>query len=155
MYVRNRSRYPTGEVQQLLAVAAEGIDTADVEVHIRNSKGCFSGTAFFARPRRLRLQPATRWLIVARIGVPDRFPILQHHYPGLKTAPRYDIMNWCEAVVLIVAHELRHVQQFRARAEWISVQRSLQPRTQVRPSGEARFSEVVCERWAVARLHRA
>jgi hypothetical protein len=152
VFVRNSSRYPTHEVQALVACAIEGTDAADVEVHVRNSKGRFSGTAHFARPRRLRLQPSTRWLIVARIGSPDKFPILKHRYPGLKTAPQYDILDWREAMVLIVAHELRHVQQFRARAEWIELQRTLPPSARSRPLGEARFSEVACEKWAVQQL---
>src|SRR5690242_14068927 len=115
MFVRNSSRYPTDEVEQLVAHGAWGIDTDDIEIHVRNSKGSFSGTAYFAKPRRLRLQSQTRWLVVARIGEPRRFPIHRHRYPGLKTAPRYDILDWREAVILIVAHEVRHVQQFRAR----------------------------------------
>lgn len=152
MFVRNSSPYPADEVQRLVNLAVEGIDTADVEVHIRNSKGRFSGTAHYARPRRLRLQPQTRWLVIARIGAPDRFPILEHRYPGLKTAPRYDIRDWREAVVLIVAHELRHVQQFRARAAWVDAQNRLPAADRGRPHGEARFSEVACERWACERL---
>jgi hypothetical protein len=152
VFLRNSSCYPSDEVARLVALAGEGIDSADVEVHVRNSKGRFSGTAHFARPRRLRLQAETRWLIVARIGAPKRFPILRHRYPGLKTAPRYDILDWREAVVLVVAHELRHVQQFRARAEWIAEQNRLPAADRSRPRGNARFSEVACELWAFERL---
>jgi hypothetical protein len=152
VFVRNSSRYPDDEVLRLTACAAYGVDTSDVEVHIRNSKGRFSGTAHFAWSSRLRLQPATRWLVIARIGSPNQFPILKHRYPGLKTAPQYDIRDWREAVVLIVAHELRHVQQFRARSEWIEAQRALHPAVRGRPRGDARFSEVACEHWALERL---
>ena len=68
---------------------------------------------------------------MVRIGAPAHFPIQEHRYPGLKTAPQYDIRSWQEALVLVTAHELRHQQQFRSG--W-------------------RMGEVDAERWALERL---
>jgi hypothetical protein len=111
---------PASEVATLVALAAEGIDTEDLSVWVKNCSRAFAGRAYFEARH-----------CVVRIGRPSQFPILEHHYPRLKTAPRYDLNSWQEALVLVTAHELRHQQQFRNG--W-------------------RTSEIDAERWALARL---
>ena len=43
MLLKNTSRYPTDEVRELLAFAAEGLDLAKVAVHVKNTSGAYAG----------------------------------------------------------------------------------------------------------------
>jgi hypothetical protein len=113
-------KQPHAEVLRLVAIAAEGIDCGDVSVWVKNCSHAFAGRAYFGARH-----------CVVRIGRPAHFPLRDHHYPGLKTAPVYDLETWQEALVLVTAHELRHQEQHRLG----------------RPK-----SEIDAERWAIARL---
>ena len=120
MRLRITLSQPTGEVRELVDLAAEGIDTDGLSLWVKNCSRAFAGRAYFE----------VRHCVV-RIGGSRHFPILNHHYPRLKTAPVYDLNSWQEALVLVTAHELRHQQQYRRG--W-------------------RRSEVDAERWALGRL---
>ncbi len=120
MKLRITLRQSHDEVAKLVAMAAAGVDHDDLSVWVKNCSYAFAGRAYFG----------VRHCVV-RIGRPEHFPIRSHHYPGLKTAPVYDLESWQEALVLVTAHELRHQEQFRLG----------QPR-----------SEVDAERWALVRL---
>ncbi len=120
MKLRITLAQPHDEVAQLVALAAEGIDHDALSVWVKNCSHAFAGRAYFAAAH-----------CVVRIGKPSYFPIHNHHYPGLKTAPMYDLGTWQEAVVLVTAHELRHQEQYRRGY---------------------RKSEVDAERWALTRL---
>jgi hypothetical protein len=93
---------PSGEVRELVELAAEGINTEGLTVWVKNCSHAFAGRAYFEARH-----------CVVRIGRPLNFPIHGHHYPRLKTAPIYDLNSWQEALILVTAHELRHQQQFR------------------------------------------
>ena len=120
MKLRITLKQPVDEVHALVNLAAEGIDTDGMSVWVKNCSRAFAGRAYFEARH-----------CVVRIGGFQHFPIRNHHYPRLKTAPVYDLNSWQEAVVLVTAHELRHQQQYLSG--W-------------------RASEVDAERWAVERL---
>ena len=132
MIVKNTSRYPTDEVERLVAFAAKGTDSTDVEVHVKNSKWVFAGRAWhnIGRNRIINVSEGVNDLVVIRVGSPDKFPI-EFSYPRLKTTPRYMISDWREAIVCLTAHELYHIRQRR--------------------TGK-RASEVKAERWALRKL---
>ncbi len=132
MRLKNTSRYPTVEVQRLVRLAAKGVDSSRVEVHVKNSKWIFAGRAWhnIGHNSIVSVADDVDDLVVIRVGSPDRFPI-EFQYPKLKTAPMYLISNWKEAIITLTAHELYHIKQKR--------------------TGK-RASEVRAERWAFKRL---
>jgi hypothetical protein len=111
---------PAGEVAALVRLAAVDLDLDDVSVWVKNCSRAFAGRAYCEARH-----------CVVRIGRPFHFPIKQHCYPRLKTAPTYDLDTWQEALVIVTAHELRHQEQFRLGR---------------------RVSEVDAKRWALQRL---
>ena len=132
MIIKNPSRYPTVEVEKLVRFASTGLDTSRVEVHIKNSKKIFAGRAWhnIGQNRIVNTSNHINDLVVVRVGSPDKFPF-EFSYPRRKTAPKYTIGNWREAVVSVTAHELYHIKQRRERK---------------------RASEVKAEEWAVTML---
>jgi len=132
MRLKNTSRYPTVEVQRLVRLAAKGVESSRVEVHVKNSKWVFAGRAWhnIGHNNIVSVADDVDDLVVIRVGSPDRFPI-EFQYPKLKTAPMYLISNWKEAIIALTAHELYHIKQKR--------------------TGK-RASEVRAERWAFKRL---
>ena len=119
MRVKTTIDYPIEEVKRLCAVASRGINHKGFTIWIKNSRHAYAGRAYLYRN-----------YAVVRVGRPEHYP-LQAHYRGLKRAPYFTLNNWQEAIVAVVAHELRHLQQYKLR----------KPR-----------SEVDAERWAVKRL---
>lgn len=120
MRIKLTASYPLEEVKALCKVASYGIRTKNFRIWIKNSRYAFAGRAWSS-------------YAVVRIGKPHHYPIKDHQYTRLKTAPVYDINDWKEAMIIVVAHELRHLQQGRLR---------------MRGKGE-----VDAERWALKRLH--
>ena len=61
--------------------------------------------------------PRPQYLIVCRIGAPEKFPYQSKGYPRRKIEngcwPTPEFADWQEALVFLVAHELMHIQQFR------------------------------------------
>ena len=119
MTVKVTANYPLEEVKRLAKIASKGINHKHLRIWIKNCFWAFAGRAYNYN------------YAVVRIGKPHRFPIQNHKYRGLKRAPTYDLNDWKEALVVVIAHELRHLQQMRLN----------KPR-----------SEVDAERWAVKRL---
>jgi hypothetical protein len=132
MRIKNTSRYPTVEIEQLVRFAAKGVGTSGAEVHVKNSRHVLSGGAWRLLERRDIVNEAkcVDYLVVIRVGLSAKFPI-EYCYPRIKRAPRYTIENWREAIVTVTAHELYHIKQRR--------------------TGK-RTSEVKAERWALNRL---
>ena len=132
MRIKNTSRYLTVDVKRLIRFAAKGIRTSRIEVHVKNSKNIFAGRAWhnIGRNRVVNVADNIDDLVVVRLGPPDRFPF-EFSYPRRKTAPRYTVKNWKEAIVSVTAHELYHIKQRRTNK---------------------RASEVKAERWALRRL---
>ena len=132
MRIKNTSRYPAAEVEELVRFASQGIDSSGVEVHVKNSKWVFAGRAWhnIGRNRVVNVAEDIDDLLVMRVGSPNNFPF-EFSYPRLKTAPRYMIQDWREAIVCLTAHELYHIKQRRTGM---------------------RASEVRAERWALKKL---
>ena len=132
MRLKNTSRYPKADVLQLVRFAAKGVDSSRVEIHVKNSKWVFAGRAWhnIGHNRFVNVAEDVDDLVVIRVGSPNNFP-MEFSYPKLKTAPRYMIGSWKEAIVCLAAHELYHIKQKR--------------------TGK-RASEVKAERWALKRL---
>jgi hypothetical protein len=106
---------PREEVAALVRLAATGLALQPVSVWVKNCSRAFAGRAYMEEG-----------YCVVRIGESRQFPIRNHHYPGLKTAPVYDINSWQEALVIVAAHEFRHLEQFqrRVRASEVDAERS-------------------------------
>ncbi len=132
MRIKNTSRYPAAEVERLVRFASKGINTSGVEVHIKNSKKIFAGRAWhnIGHNNVITVADNINDLVVIRIGSSDKFPF-KFSYPRRKTAPRYTLKTWKEAIVTVTAHELYHIKQRRTKK---------------------RASEVKAERWAFKRL---
>lgn len=131
MKLKSTSHYPMDEVRELLAFAAKGISTKHVAVHVRNTRHPYYGRAYWGVPSiSSAYKTSAQYLVTIRIGKPDRFP-LDCKYPRLKTAPEYTMQDWKEAMVMVAAHEFRHIHQYRQR----------KPR-----------SEIDAEKWAFKRL---
>lgn len=130
MVFHNTSHYPAKEVRKLVEIATKGVNTTKVAIHIRNSQYSYYGRAYFGVPSISRARGKAKWLMVVRIGAAHHFP-LKTKYPRLKTAPEFEMKSWKEAMVAVVAHEARHIQQFQRG--W-------------------RRSEIDAERYAVKRL---
>ncbi len=132
MRIKNTSKYPTAEVERLVKFAAKGVSTSRVEVHVKNSKRIFAGRSWHnvGSNRVIKVADYVDDLAIVRIGSSDNFPIV-FSYPRLKTAPKYTLRNWKEAIVSITAHELYHIKQRR--------------------TGK-RLSEVKAEKWAFKKL---
>jgi hypothetical protein len=129
--VKSTSKYPREEVEFLIRFAHGGRETGPVAVNVKNSQHAYRGRAYSYMPdasNRTRSKTRGRYLVVVAIGTPDKFPKLGCRYPGLKTAPVYDLMTWQEAMVQVAAHEFTHCLQFRQglrRSEIDAEERSL------------------------------
>lgn len=115
----NTSRYPLDEIRELVKIARGEKRHGHVALNVKNCSGNFSGTAYPRMPSisaRSRYHhrsgaKSLRYLVVARIGRPENFPST-YQYPGLSTAPTYELRSWQEAFVTLVSHELMHCVQF-------------------------------------------
>lgn len=121
MRLLNTSRYDTKLVRYIVRHAAHCIDIGDVAINIKNSKYHYAGRAYGWIPNIspwIRKYPTPRYLIVCRIGKPEKFPYQSPGYPRRKIEnghwPTPLLADWQEALVFLVAHELLHIQQFRA-----------------------------------------
>lgn len=100
-------------------------------VNVKNSRryAC-GGYAYEGVPKMSNAPPGSEYLITVRLGPPEMFPT---SLPHAKRLPPREIACWREGVVVIAAHEAKHVEQYRRRL----------PR-----------SEVECERFEAAVLTR-
>lgn len=114
--VTNTSRYPDAVVREIVRFATDGRETGKVGLNFKGSGKSFGGTAYPYVPYMSTWAGSKKdYLVVARLGPPQRFPIKNHSYRGLKTAPVYDINDWMECAVVLVAHELAHCEQFKMK----------------------------------------
>ena len=115
-------------VQSIIKHAAGLIDISNVAINIKNSKHHFAGRAYpnlpyespWVKIRNKAGHRKARYLIVCRVGAAETFPYQTKGYRGRKIEngrwPTPLFANWIEAMVYLVAHELMHIQQFRADA---------------------------------------
>ena len=128
MHLANTSRYNTQLVRFIVKHAASLIDIDNVAINIKNSTHRYAGRAYPSIPamspwyfkKASARKPRPRYLIVCRVGGPELFPYQSEGYPGRKIEngrwPTPLLDDWMESMVYLVAHELMHVQQFRAKA---------------------------------------
>jgi hypothetical protein len=153
MRLTNTSHYDTDEARELIEFAMRGVNTAHVAVHLKNSSQAYGGMNYDGIPSVAKTHETARSLITLRIGAPDKFPATVQ-YPGLKTAPRYVMETWQEALVAVAAHEahhhrVHHINHRRHAARNREVRNGNVPQALVK---EMRNSEVSAERHAVKKL---
>ena len=100
-------------------------------VNVKNSRlyPC-GGYAYDGVPEVSNAPRTSEFLVTVRLGGPDYFPSL---LPRKQSAPEVEVACWREALVVVAAHEAKHIEQYRDGA----------PR-----------SEVACECFAAAVLER-
>jgi hypothetical protein len=111
--IKNSSKYPSSEVEDLVKFALKNVPHSDeLEVQVRNSKHAFYGRIFTSAEDCTCDCDGQRFLIVVRIGNAKHFPYLSV-YPDHKRCQRYAVMlnNWKEALVKVTAHEGMHLTQ--------------------------------------------
>jgi hypothetical protein len=140
MWIRNTSRYPDRQVDQLVRFATADVDMTNVCVNVRN--GELAGGAYNGVPEISNAPGEAEYLIALRIGTGrERWPLgpVNYHFKTpAEVGPRnrfpfYTCNDWREWLVKLAAHEARHIRQFRE---------------------DAVCSEIECERFAVSVLLR-
>ena len=100
-------------------------------VNVKNStRYACGGYAYDGVPRISNAPPSSEYLVTIRLGHPDKFPA---KLPHKKHTPPIEVSCWKEGLVVIAAHEAKHIEQYRDH----------KPR-----------SEVVCECFAARVLER-
>jgi len=132
MTLRNSSQYDTKEVRALVRFATSEVDMRGVHVNVKNAKSTpYRGMAYEGVPMISDARGKADYLVTIGIGSEDRFPI-----PSAQRStrwPKYEMNDWREALVLVAAHEAKHIEQFKED----------KPR-----------SEVACEHFAARMLRR-
>lgn len=110
MKLTNISKYDTSEINQLVRFATKSLrkqltprywDT--LTIRFTGTKREYKGRAFNSSP----------YHIIIRVGDPSHFPLLEAGYGWkYKTAPKYSLNTWQEAVVAIAAHESWHIRKY-------------------------------------------
>ena len=109
--VRNASRYPTLDVETLVAYATFGLDLTRVCINVKNSwRYPCGGTAYDGVPEISNAPRETEYLITIRLGPAQMFPV---SLPHKRRSPQREIGCWREAVVAMAAHEAKHIEQYR------------------------------------------
>jgi hypothetical protein len=112
--IRNTSKYPPDRVRELVKWAVSPIDMRGVCVNVKGSGSAFGGMAYDYIPSISNAPKSCERLVTLRVGTPDRFPLMNHRYPGKSDRfPTYDLRTWEEALVFIAAHEACHIEQYR------------------------------------------
>jgi hypothetical protein len=139
MWIRNTSRYPDEQVQELVRFATRDVDMRGVCVNVKN--GDLAGGAYNGVPEISNAPSAAHYLITLRVGKGnERWPLgpVNYHFkPPEETGPRnrfpfFVCHDWREWLVKLAAHEAQHIEQFR------------------RGNG---CSELSCERFAIGVLN--
>ena len=119
------SRFPTGEVIDLVEFATADVDMSGVCVNVKNTRSyACAGSAYDGVPEISNAPAGSRYLVTIRLGPDREFPSTMAHR---KTSPPVEVACWREALVTVAAHEAKHIDQYRR--------------------GHQR-SEVACERFA-------
>ena len=120
--IRNTSRYPDGDVRELVRFALSEIDARGVCVNVKNSSATRRGRAYSSIPSISNAPAGSRYLITVGIGAPERFPFEDGSYTRRNGEvvkrrggrwPAETLRNWREALVSVAAHEAKHIEQFR------------------------------------------
>lgn len=134
MWVRNTSGYPDDEVRELVEYACEGMPMTRVCVNVKRQgpRRRSFGRAYNGVPGPSNAPPTAEYLVT--VALPDEFDGVTFNAERRGSRwPVYRTHDWRELLVVVAAHEAKHVEQFRDG----------------RP-----LSEVACEHWARHRLSR-
>jgi hypothetical protein len=140
MWIRNTSRHPDDQVDELVRFAVEDVDMDRVCINVKN--GELGGGAYNGVPAISNAPRAADYLVTLRLGTGrERWPLgpVNYHFKRPdETGPRnrfpfFVCHDWQEWLVKLATHEAKHIEQFR--------------------NGE-RCSEIGCERFAVAKLEQ-
>lgn len=103
MKITNTSDYANAAVEPIVRWAAREleVDTYVEDVKVTACRGAFGGRCWGRR-------------VLLRVGSVERFPYRRAGYPGLKTAPQYDLADWRECLVMLCGHEFQHSRQYLA-----------------------------------------
>lgn len=123
MRIKNTSRHDTAALRRLSlwAFKAGGIEAGDVEIHFKHTRHGLRGRAYSGVPDVAAVAPGIRYLITIMLpdpGTPhpDR---LYNCYRLVKFHQRFPegipFDGWADAIISIIAHEARHIWQFRKR----------------------------------------
>lgn len=131
MKIINQSEYDTKEIKALVRFGTKRlrkqltkIAYKQLVVTVKDHSRCYSGRAYGGWGYR----------ILIRIGDSTHYPLESAGYGWkYKTAPKYSMETWQEAVVAVAAHEARHIYQYEKKK---------------------RHSEIDCERYALKTLER-
>jgi len=143
--ITNRSQYPAAEVRQLVRRALNDLDITDVHVQIYHRKGESGHTTGRYReywyPRRKEDRPVIQ-VGLPKVGVPicDYIP-----YQRKQSPPEFELRDWREALLAIVAHEGMHHRQTPR-----NYYRSTREVARTGSQGRARYVEHECD-WAAYR----
>jgi hypothetical protein len=120
MWIRNTSRYPDDQVQELVRFATRDVDMRNVCVNVKN--GELGGGAYNGIPEISNAPRKAEYLITLRLGRrSQRWPLgpVNYHFKSPEeTGPRnrfpfYVCNDWREWLVKLAAHEAKHIEQFR------------------------------------------
>jgi len=124
LVIRNTSRYPDEEVEQLVRFGLSEIDTRGVCVNVKNARGARRGHAYNGVPSISNAPRGSQYLITIGIGPPEKFPFEDGSYVRRNGEivkrrggrwPEVTLHDWREALVSVAAHEGKHIEQFRER----------------------------------------
>lgn len=106
--IKNTSRYNTQELEHL-ASFIRGIDHRRIDVVMTDTTRClWRGWA----PYKMFGNRDPRYRITLRLCAPENFPCTSGgRYK--RSPPEFMVNDWREAFIIILAHELRHIQQYR------------------------------------------
>lgn len=108
MQITNTTNIPTKTIREIIQfVKPNGVTKYDVMV--KNSSSAWAGRAYY---QGSSFHHTSNHFIVVRIGGDKHFPIKRLRYKGHKTSPTYWINSRIEALVMLLAHELRHLWQY-------------------------------------------
>ena len=101
-------------MRELVRFAAAEVDMRRVCVNVKNSRlyPC-GGYAYDGVPEISNAPPTSEFLVTVRLGAPDCFPWL---LPHKRSAPEVQVACWREALVVVAAHEAKHIEQYRLDA---------------------------------------
>ena len=105
------SRFPTGEVIDLVEFATADVDMSGVCVNVKNTRSyACAGSAYDGVPEISNAPAESRYLVTIRLGPDREFPSTMAHR---KTSPPVEVACWREALVTVAAHEAKHIDQYR------------------------------------------
>lgn len=110
MRIRNTHKVFSTELIREIINFVRPPDITDFDVWIKNSRRGFAGKAYcYGCSYHDRMCP----YILVRVGT-YKYPMV-HRYRGMKTSPAITLMDWHDTLVYLIAHELRHLWQAKAK----------------------------------------